>query len=103
MLVAHRDTNARRALLFTILDSLEGVRGTNLLTMCNLGHATKVLTALETSMPAEAAEILLPAARRAVNALRAMQDGFFIRRQLETERVDLQLDGGSVRSLSVED
>lgn len=103
MLVAHRDTNARRALLFTILDSLEGVRGTNLLTMCDLGHAAKVLSGLEASMPADAAEILLPAARRAVDALRAMQDGFFIRRQLATTTVDLQLDGGRVRSLSVED
>lgn len=103
MLVAHRDTNARRTLLFTILDSLVGVRGTNLLTMCTLSHATKVLADLDASLPADAAEILLPAARRAVDALRTMQDGFFIRRQLATTTVDLQLDGAAVRSLSVED
>lgn len=60
MLVAHRDTNARRALLFNILDSLERVRGVSLLNMCTYSHAAKVLRSLESSMSAEAAEILLP-------------------------------------------
>ncbi|MCC6496997.1 MAG: hypothetical protein IT193_12165 [Propionibacteriaceae bacterium] len=103
MLVAHRDGGARRPLLFTILDSLEGVRGANLLTMCRLSHASKVLAALEAEMPADAAEVLLPAARRAVDALRAMQDGFFIRRQLATTKVELQLDGGRVQELTVDE
>jgi hypothetical protein len=103
MLVAHRDSNARQALLFTVLDSMEGVRATNLLTMCNLSHASKTLAALELSMPAGAGEILLPAARRAVEALRALQEGFFIRRQLGTTTVELQLGAGQVRSLPVED
>jgi hypothetical protein len=103
LLVAHRDTNARRALMFTVLDSLEGVRGTNFLTMCKLDHARKVLADLEDSMPAPAAELLLPAARRAVAALDSMQDGFFIRRQLGTPTVDLQLGGSSIRRLSLEE
>lgn len=103
MLVAHRDANARRALSFTILDSLEGVRGTDLLTMCRLKHATNVLARLEEALPADAAEILLPAARRAVRALREMQDGFFLRRQLKTARVELQLGADAVRSLSPEE
>jgi hypothetical protein len=102
MLVAHRDTNARRTLLFTILDSLEGVRGTNLLTMFTLSHATKVMADLEASIPSPAAEILLPAARRAVSALQEMQHGFFIRRQLGTSTVDLQLGGGTTRPLTAE-
>jgi hypothetical protein len=103
VLVAHRDTHARRALLFTVLDSLEGLRNTNLLTMCTLSHASKILASLEQSMPAAAGEILLPAARRAVEALRALQEGFFIRRQLCTTTVELQLGAGQVRSLSVEE
>ncbi len=102
MLVAHRDTNARRTLLFTILDSIEGVRGTNLITMFTLSHATKVLERLERVIPDQAAEILLPTARRAVSALAAMQQGFFIRRQLGTATVDLQLGTGNTRRLSVE-
>lgn len=103
MLVAHRDSNARRALVFTVLDSMEGVRATNLLTMCTFSHASKTLDALEQSIPAGAGQILLPAARRAVEALRAVQDGFFIRRQLGTTTVQWQLGAGQVRSLSVED
>lgn len=103
MLVAHRDTNARRTLLFSVLDSLEGARGTNFLTMCTLTHASKVLEGLEASVPPAAAEVLLPAARRDVDALRAMQDGFFMRRQLKTERVELQLSATVAQSLSAEE
>ncbi len=102
-LVAHGDSNARRALVFTVLDSMEGVRATNLLTMFTFSHASKTLAALEQSIPAGAGQILLPAARRAVEALCAVQDGFFIRRQLGTTTVQLQLGAGQVRSLSVED
>jgi hypothetical protein len=103
LLVAHRDTNARRALMFTVLDTLEGVRGASFLMMCKHSHAVKVLAGLERSLPEPAAELLLPTARRAVMALHAMQSGFFIRRQLGTPTVDLQLGGSSVRSLSLEE
>jgi hypothetical protein len=89
--------------MFTVLDSLEGVRGGNFLMMCKLSHATKVLAELESSLPSPAAEVLLPAARRAVEALGTMQDGFFIRRQLGTREVELQLKGSSVRFLSLEE
>lgn len=102
MLVAHRDTNARRTLLFTFLDSLEGARGTSILTMFTLSHASKVLADLEASIPSAAAEILLPAARRAVSALQEMQRGLFIRQQLGTATVNLQLGGGTIRQLSPE-
>lgn len=103
MLLAHRDTNARRTLLFSILDSLEGMRGVDFLTMCTLGHATKVLQELESEMPEPAAELLLPSARRAVQAVSKVQDGFFIRRQLGTERVELQLNASTSRSLTAAD
>ena len=102
LLLAHRDTNARRTLLFTVLDSLEGVRGVNLHNMCTLSHAKKVLEGLEASVPSPAAEVLLPAARRGVSALEQMQKGFFIRSQLGTEKVNLQLEGDHTRSLSPE-
>jgi hypothetical protein len=103
MLVAERDADARRTLLFTILDSLEGLRRTNLLTMCTLKHATKTLAELEELLPRGASEVLLPAARRAVAALQALQDGFFIRRQLRTSAVELHLSAGQVQSLSAEE
>ena len=102
LLVAHRDTNARRTLLFTVLDSMEGVRGVSPLMMCTLTHAKKVLAGLEVSLPAPAAEVLLPAARRGVSALEQMQAGFFIRSQLGIDKVDLRLEGDETRSLSPE-
>jgi hypothetical protein len=58
-------------------------------------------TQLETTLPRAAAEILLPAARRGVVSLQRMQDGFFIRRQLGTD--DVQLPEGETRSLALED
>lgn len=102
LLLAHRDTNARRTLLFTVLDSLEGVGGVDLLKMCTLTHAKKILAGLEVSLPTPAAEVLLPAARRGVSALEHMHTGFFIRSQLGTDKVDLHLKGDEVRSLSPE-
>lgn len=102
LLVAHRDLNARRALMFTVLDSLEGLSGIKLLKMCTLSHAKKVLEQLEASIPPPAQEMLLPAARRAVSALEGMQDGFFIRSQLGTEDIILHLGGRTTESLSPE-
>lgn len=103
LLVAHRDANARRTLLFSVLDSMEGVRGTNFLTMCNLKHAERTLNVLESVLPSPAAEILLPAARRAVSALREMQRGFFISRQLGTANLEFALSPEESRSMSKED
>jgi len=93
MQVAHRDSNARRTLLFSVLDSIQRANGWDLETMCTLGHAEKVLSGLEASIPEKAAEILLPMARRSVDSPRAMQDGFFIRRHLRTKDVELRLPG----------
>ena len=103
LLVAHRDTNARRTLFFSLLDSFQRVNGWDLLTMCRFSHAESVLARLETTLPGAAAEILLPAARRGVVSLQRMQDGFFIRRQLGTDDVELQLPGGETRSLALEE
>ena len=102
LLVAHRDLNARRALMFTVLDSLEGLRGIDLLTMCTLRHAKKVLEQLETSIPPSAQEVLLPAARRAVSALEKMQGGFFIRSQLGAEDIILHRGDGTAESMTPE-
>lgn len=102
LLLSHRDTNARRTLLFTLLDSLEAATGINLVTMCTLGHAEAVLDRLNKAMPASAAEILLPAARRATNALKQMQHGFFIRRHLGTDDLELHLDLNTPKHMTME-
>lgn len=102
LMVAHRDTNARRTLFFSVLDSFQRTNGWDLLTMCKLSHAEAVLARLEESL-GEAAELLLPVARRGVGALRSMQRGFFISRQLGTADVELQLAAGKTKTISAEE
>jgi hypothetical protein len=77
---SHRDANARRILIFTVLDTLERLTGRDLPALCFLPFAQKTYSALADDMPAAAAEVLLPAAQRAIIALEKLQDGFFIRR-----------------------
>ena len=103
MQVAHRDSNARRTLLFPVLDSIQRTNGWDLDRMCTLSHAQKVLSDLEASIPVGAADILLPMARQAVDSLRRMQDGFFIRRHLATADVELRLRNGEGKVLTAED
>ncbi|ARK05986.1 hypothetical protein B8281_15955 [Cellulosimicrobium sp. TH-20] len=79
ILLAYHDTHARRPAFFTVMDTMMTLNGLSLLTMFNHTHALAVLTQLETTIPGDAHEILLPAARRGVEALRQVQDGFFIR------------------------
>lgn len=76
---SHHDTNARRVLLFTVLDSIESLTGRPIEKNCDLSFATKILRRLEDALPSPAGEILLPRARLAVSALREIQDGFFLR------------------------
>lgn len=102
MQVAHRDSNARRTLLFSVLDSVERANGWSLDKMVTLSHAQKVLSELEASIPAGAASILLPMARQAVESLARMQDGFFIRRHMKTTDVGLRFPHGEVKILSAE-
>jgi hypothetical protein len=103
MLVAHRDVHGRRSLFFTLLDSLESVTGVDFLRMCSATYAQATLDRIQAGMPPECAEVLLPAAERGAAALKQMQDGFFIRRQLGTLNVELQLSAGDVKEMSPEE
>ncbi|WP_418063284.1 hypothetical protein [Pimelobacter simplex] len=76
---ADADTNARRVLLFTVLDTVEALTGHPIELTTRLSFAIKTLDNLSAAIPAPAAEILLPRAQAAVDALRQMQSGFFIR------------------------
>ena len=85
---SHRDANARRTLIFTVLDTLERLTGRDLPILCSLPFAQRTLGAVADDMPAAAAEILLPAARRALTALEKLQDGFFIRRHAGASHIE---------------
>jgi hypothetical protein len=100
---AHRDTDARRVLLFTTLDTLERVTSRTLTTMCTLSFARRTLKELRKSLSVEVAQLLLPAAERAVEALAALQDGFFLARQSGSTVVDFIDTNGDPAHLSLED
>ena len=92
-LVSERDTNARRVLMFSALDTVERLTTVQLDRLADLKHAQKTLAAIEMVLPFEAAAILLPGARGAVEALEEMQEGFFIQHQLGTRDIELQVSG----------
>lgn len=95
LLAAHRDADAQRALMFNVLDSLQTVRGPELKKMFTHSHAVEKLESLRKKLPAQAAEVLLPGAQRAVEALKLLQDGFFIARQDGADEV--VLSGGPMK------
>jgi hypothetical protein len=99
--VAWRDANARLVLLFSALDTLQTLTNRDLATNCKLSFAEKTLGSLRERIPADAAEILLPAAdERAVDALREVQRGFFPHRGEPT--FELGLPNGTRRSMTLE-
>lgn len=98
----HRDTNARRVLLFSVLDTLERLTGRKIETLCSPSFARTRLTALIAELTPEACALLLPAAERAVAALQTVQDGFYLRQQLGAKTIDVPAVGGGVRSLNLD-
>lgn len=73
-----RDSHTRRVLLFQTLDTLEGLRLLDFKQMCTLSRAQAELMDLEHMLPPDVASVLLPRARRAVEALKELQRGFFL-------------------------
>jgi hypothetical protein len=96
-----RDVNARRVLLFTVLDTLvDGLFASRpFLELCSLPFARATLQRVRDRIPPQAAEVLLPAAERAVAGLEELQNGFFLRRQSGRAQVELSYPGGGGRSL----
>lgn len=99
----YSDTHARRVLLFTVLDTLERLRGRPIDTLCELDFAHRCLADLETALAGPAGEVLLPAARRAVDALRDVQKGFYLARQLGLATITVPgTRGGAPRELTLQ-
>lgn len=76
VLVHQRDQDTRRSLAFGALDTLEGLSAIRLDEAVKLTRARKTLDRLDATLPADVAAVLLPSARRAVEALHKCQDGF---------------------------
>ncbi len=101
---AHRDSNARLVLFFTVLDTLADslITSRTIAEMCTARVARTTLTALRRDLPLEVAEVLLPNAERGVRALEELQSGFFLVRQLATPGVTLLLGNGQASTITRE-
>jgi hypothetical protein len=99
---SYGDGDARRVLLFTVLDTLERLTDRKLVDLCTHSFAVRTLKKVRKDMNAEAREILLPAAERAVQALERMQDGFYLHRQTGAASIDFKLTDGTSESYTPE-
>jgi hypothetical protein len=97
----YRDAEARRVLCFTVLDTLDRLTGRRLTDMCDLSRAETALTKLRKDVPNDVASVLLPAAERAVEALRELQDGFFLTRQTGATTITYTETDGSTKVLTL--
>jgi hypothetical protein len=96
-----RDVHAQKALLFDSLDTISGVRTPSFDDMCKLTQARRALAQVEATMGADVAEVLLPRARAAVDALEELQNGFFLHSRVSSAGVRVP-DGQGDRVLSME-
>ena len=76
--VHDRDAHAQRSLMFQALEAIAAVRSPDFDNMCKLTVAKKALEELEADVDPVAADVLLPRARDAVQALEDLQKGFFL-------------------------
>jgi hypothetical protein len=102
MQYAHRDTHARRVLLFTLLDTLDRLTPNNLERNCSHRYAAERLSVLRSKIPANAAQILLPRAEDGVRALKEVRQGFFMKKNGNSARVTVAEADGSQRVLDAD-
>jgi hypothetical protein len=90
-----RNRATQLALMYTLLDTIaDRLSGRSFDDLCSLKTAQKVARRVREGMYPPVAEVLMPAADRAVAALAELQEGFFIQRQRGEEEVVFHMPGG---------
>jgi hypothetical protein len=102
VLAHQRDQATRRVLAFAALDTLEGLGIVGFDQAVELAKAEKALERLDGRLPADVAEVLLPSARRAVDALRGCQKGFLPNARVSGGQVTVPHKKGGEQVLTVE-
>jgi hypothetical protein len=103
ILANDRDLSARRLLGFAALDTLEGLGIISLDEACRLTRAQRALESLEGQLPETVARMLLPTARRAVEALRTCQNGFYLSSRIGTSGVRFPDGRGGERTVPLDE
>lgn len=101
-----RDPVGQRATSFTLLGSFaDRLLGStvNLKKLFTLTYAREQFDTVKKLMPAPAAEILLPAAQRALDALEEVQAGFFIAHQRKARTVTIHQAHGQSKTINLQD
>lgn len=94
-LALSRDDHVRRLLLFNVLDMLPGLsRAFDWKVTTSATRAGKLLERVRAQIPDDVGAVVLPRAVRAVDALVAVQSGFFMRTVVSDEEVRLPDSNG---------
>jgi hypothetical protein len=99
----HHNADARRVLLFSVLDTFDRLTNRRLTDMCDLATTRRARDTVKGAMSGDVADVLMPGAERAVAALNAVQDGFFLRQQTGAANVEFTEADGSTVSLDPAD
>ncbi|OMC28877.1 hypothetical protein A5738_22550 [Mycobacterium colombiense] len=101
--LAIRDRTAQRALMNSLLDAFaDRIMDREFEQLCTWKYAQKTANQVRQKMDPGAAAILMPAADRAVDALKRAQQGFFIQQQRSEDKVRLRLPDGTWETKSPE-
>jgi hypothetical protein len=102
VLAHQRDHASRRFIAFGALDTLEGL-GLGFSEAVRLTRAQKTLDELDAALPADVAAVLLPSARRAVDALRECEQGFMPSGWVSGGNVTVPHRNGQPRVMTLEE
>lgn len=98
-----RNRAVQRGLMYTLLDTYaDKMREVDFERLCTLKYANGAANRVREAMPPSVAEVLMPNALRAIDALERMQIGFFIQQQRDDDEVVLRLPDGRIESRSPE-
>jgi hypothetical protein len=101
--VAVRDRTAQRAMMNSLLDAFaDRITGRDFDRLCTWTFAQRTADQVRQRMSPAAAAILMPAADRAVDALKRAQEGFYIQKQRGDDEVVLRLSDGTEERRSPE-
>ncbi len=98
-----RNHSVQRGLMYTLLDTYaDKIKEVQFDELCRHTYAKAAAERVRQRMPADVAEILMPVADRAVDALARVQEGFFIQQQRDDENINIGMPDGKIEQRTPE-